>query len=128
MQRSLINIYRLMDLRFLYIPMAIVIPFYMLFGHKGYLASYHFFRKRRHDTPLKAFFHVYCNHFMFGQVILDRFAAYAGKRFQLDIENYETYLQYNNGESGFMVLTAHIGNYELAGYSLISEKKRFNTL
>lgn len=128
MQRSLINIYRLMDLRFLYIPMAIVIPFYMLFGHKGYLASYHFFRKRRHDTPLKAFFHVYCNHFMFGQVILDRFAAYAGKRFQLDIENYETYLQYNNGENGFMVLTAHIGNYELAGYSLISEKKRFNTL
>lgn len=128
MQRSLIAIYRIMDLRFLYIPMAFVIPFYMLFSRKGYLATYHFFHKRMHEAPLKAFRHVYLNHFMFGQIILDRFAAYAGKHFQLDIENYDTYQKYADSEKGFLILTAHVGNYEVAGYSLTSRNKRFNTL
>lgn len=128
MQRSLINIYRVMDLRFLYFPMAVVIPFYMLINRQGYLSTYHFFRKRIHEKPLLAFWHVYRNHFDFGQVILDRFASYAGKKFQLDIENYDTYLKYANGKKGLMILTAHVGNYEVAGYSLVSEGKRFNTL
>lgn len=128
MQRSLIAIYRVMDLRFLYIPMAFVIPFYMLFSRKGYLAIYHFFHKRMHEAPLKAFIHVYLNHFMFGQIILDRFAAYAGKKFRLDIENYDIYQKYADNKKGFLILTAHIGNYEVAGYSLASKKKRFNTL
>ncbi len=128
MQKSLINIYRLMDLRFLYFPMALIVPFYMLFSRKGYLAIYHYFRKRMHETPAKAFFHVYSNHFAFGQVILDRFAAYAGKKFELELDGYDVYQQYAKGEKGFMILTAHTGNYELAGYSLVSKEKRFNTL
>jgi predicted LPLAT superfamily acyltransferase len=128
MQRSLIYIYRVMDLRFLYFPMAVVIPFYMLLNRQGYLSIYHFFRKRMCEKPLRAFWHVYRNHFAFGQVILDRFASYAGKKFQLDIENYDTFKKYANDTKGLMILTAHVGNYEVAGYSLISKGKRFNTL
>lgn len=100
----------------------------MLFGRKGYLSAYHFFRERLHQSKFKAFINVYRNHFIFGQVILDRFAAYAGKKFQLDIENYDIYKRYASAEKGLMILTAHIGNYEVAGYSLVSKGKRFNTL
>lgn len=128
MQKCLIYIYCVMDLRFLYYPMALVIPFYMLFGRKGYKAMYHYFHHRLHERPLKAFVSVYINHYTFGQVVLDRFAAYAGKKFQLDIDHYDLYQHYANDEKGFMILTAHIGNYELAGYTLISKGKRFNTL
>jgi predicted LPLAT superfamily acyltransferase len=31
-------------------------------------------------------------------------------------------------QEGFVQLSAHIGNYEIAGYTLVSQKKRFNAL
>lgn len=89
---------------------------------------YHFFRKRFGYSPLKSFLNVYANHFRFGQVILDRFASYAGKTFEMSIDGYEYFQQRDEAEEGFVQLSSHIGNYELAGYSLKSEHKNFNAL
>jgi len=108
--------------------MALVVPFYMLFNHKGYLAMYHFFRQRLGKGWLGAVGHVYLNHFRFGQVVLDRFATYAGVRFRLTIDGNEHYLRLNEGEKGFMMLSSHVGNYEQAGYVLKSDRKSFNAL
>ena len=80
MQRTLIRLFRILPLGVLYGCMALVIPFYMLFA-KGFRASYSFFRKRMGYGPVKSFFHVYKNEFEFGKVVLDRFAAFAGKKF-----------------------------------------------
>ena len=71
--------------------MGCVIPFYMLFAHKGYISMYHFFRQRFGYGPMKSFVHVYLNHYAFGKVILDRFAVYSGRKFQIEIEGYEAF-------------------------------------
>ena len=84
MQRSLIAMFRVLPLWLLYGVMALVIPFYMIFNRKGYQAIYVFFRKRIGYGPLKSFGNVYLNHFRFGQVILDRFGAFAGKKYQFE--------------------------------------------
>lgn len=128
MQKALIVMFKIIPLEVIYGVMALVVPFYMLFNHKGYLAMYHFFRHRIGNTPLKAFWNVYRNHFAFGQVVLDRFATYAGVRFKITVDGNEHYLHLNNGKPGFMMLSSHVGNYEQAGYALVSDRKQFYAL
>ena len=126
MQRTLIRLYRFLPLGVLYGCMALVIPFYMLFA-KGFKASYAFFRKRMGYGPVKSFFHVYKNEFEFGKVVLDRFAAFAGKRFRLTVPRMDLFDDLCAGEKGFIQLSSHVGNYELVGYTLVSPR-RINAL
>ncbi len=128
MQKALIAVFKVVPLEVIYGVMALVVPFYMLFNHKGYTSMYHFFRRRLGKKPLSAFWHVYLNHFAFGQVVLDRFATYAGRRFKLEIDGNENFLRLCEGEKGFVMLSSHVGNYEQAGYMLRSDRKSFNAL
>lgn len=128
MQRSLIAGFRILNLRVYYAVVAVVIVFYMAFSHKSYLSIYHFFRRRFGFSPVKSFFYVYRNHFAFGQVVVDRFAVYAGKKFQVETDGQELADKLQEAEEGFVQMSAHVGNCELAGYLLVSAKKRLNAL
>ncbi len=128
MQRSLIAMFRVLPLWLLYGLMALVVPFYMLFSRKGYKATYRFFRERFGYGPLKSFGKVYANHFKFGQIILDRFGVYAGKKYQFITEGQEQMDALETHPEGFILLSSHIGNYEIAGYSLKPKSKKFNAL
>ena len=128
MQRALIRWFRYTSLYIPYWCMGFIIPFYMLFKHQGYIASYRFYRQRFGMNWLKAFCYVYFNHFRFGQIIIDRFAAYAGHRFRFEVEGQDVFDELERGEGGFLQLSSHVGNYELAGYSLVPEHKSFYAL
>lgn len=128
MQRTLIRWFRHTSLYVPYWCMGWVVPFYMLFAHKGYVASYRFYRRRFGMNALKAFGYVYLNHFRFGQVIIDRFAAYAGHKFHFEVDGQEEFDALERGEGGLIQLSSHVGNYELAGYSLVPEHKVFHAL
>ena len=128
MVRSLVAIMRVVDRRVIYCFMAVIVPFYMLFSHKGYIAIYRFFRERFHYGPLKSFCKVYANHFRFGQVIIDRYAAYAGKTFSFSIDGNELFLNLMQSKGGFVQLSSHAGSFEMTGYGLTSHAKRINGL
>lgn len=70
----------------------------------------------------------YKNHCAFSQVVIDKFAMYAGKKFHISIDGYEQFQLLSEQSSGFVQLSSHIGNYEIAGYSLVAKDKRFNAL
>ena len=128
MIRSLVAVMRVLDRRAIYLVMALIVPFYMIFNHKGYKAIYRFFRQRLGLGPLKSFLKVYANHFRFGQVIVDRYAAFAGKRFRFAFDGNDMFLAMLNEPGGFVQLSSHIGNYEMVGYSLTSATKKINGL
>ena len=128
MIRSLVAVMRVLDRRAIYLVMALIVPFYMIFNHKGYKAIYRFFRQRLGLGPLKSFLKVYANHFRFGQVIVDRYAAFAGKRFRFAFDGNDMFLAMLNEPGGFVQLSSHIGNYEMVGYSLTSTTKKINGL
>jgi len=112
-----------------YIIMAVFgIPVVMLVGHKGYLSAYRFFRRRMGYGRVKSFAYVYLNHLRMGEVVVDRFASYAGRRFRFSLQGYDEFCRLCSGESGVMVLSAHVGNYELAGYAFVAQSKPFNAL
>ena len=128
MQRSLIAMFRVVPLWLPYGVMALVVPFYMIFNRKGYKAMYRFFRERMHYGSWKSFWKVYANHFRFGQIILDRFGVYAGKKYRFITEGQELMDELETHPEGFVNLSSHVGNYEIAGYSLKPKSKRFNAL
>lgn len=129
MQRSLITMMEFIPLRIMYVVIDIfVIPFYMLFVHQAYLAMYHFYRQRRGCSMLGAFMNVYRNECKFAQIILDRFYIYSGGKMEFEIDNFELYEQLAKSDEAFVIYSAHIGNYEAAGYKLKANNKRYNAL
>ena len=128
MQRSLIAMFRVLPTWLLYGFMALVVPFYMIFNRKGYRAIYGFFRERLGYGRWKSFWWVYANHYRFGQIILDRFGVYAGKKYQFFTEGQELMDELETHPEGFLLLSSHVGNYEIAGYSLKPKNKTFNAL
>ncbi len=128
MHRWLIGVLRVMDVRLLYIFASVfVIPPTLVFNSPARKAMYSYFRRRHHMGRMKAAWMTYVNHCKFAQVVIDRFAMYAGKKFKISIDGYNNFTRLASRPEGFIQLSSHIGNYELAGYSLRAEK-RFNAM
>lgn len=128
MHKWLIRLLRCMDVRVLYAFVAVfVIPVCLVLNPSRGIA-YRYFRRRIGYGRLKSAWKTYVNHCLFGQVVIDKFAMYAGKKFHIEIEGEEHFLNLAAQEEGFVQLSAHIGNYEIAGYTLVSKSKRFNAL
>ena len=128
MHKWLIRLLRIIDTRILYLFVAIfIIPVCLILNPSRGIA-YRFFRKRMGYGRLKSAWKTYVNHCLFGQVVVDKFAMYAGKKFKVEIEGYENFARLAAKKEGFVQLSAHIGNYEIAGYTLVCENKRINAL
>lgn len=129
MHRWLIKALRVIDVRLLYAFAAVfVVPPTLAVNGKARRAMYSFFRRRMHYGAVRSLWNVYRNHCAFSQVVIDRFAMYAGKKFDIDITGYDNFAALSKQPGGFIQLSSHIGNYELAGYSLKAKDKRFNAL
>lgn len=127
-QRALIKIFRHVDIRVIYGVMAVVVLFRMAAKPSYALAQYRYFRSCHGCNPVKSAFCIYRNYYSFGQVILDRFAAYAGRTFEMEYENKEIFDRLTRSASGAVIVQSHVGNYEMAGYMLSTEKKPINVL
>ncbi len=128
MHRWLIRLLRYIDVRCLYVFVAVfVVPVCLIVNPSGKII-YRFFRRHFGYSAWKAIRKTYANHYLFSQVVIDKFAMYAGKKFKIDIEGYEHFQTLTTQQPAFIQLSAHIGNYEIAGYSLVAEQKPFNAL
>lgn len=126
MHSGLIMLLRVIDIRLIYaFAYVFVVPAYLF--RPGFKYIYRYFRQRWGYGRVKAFFKTWQNHCMFSQVVIDRFAMYAGKHFHFDVEGYEHFQQLSDKSEAFIQLSSHIGNYEMAGYTL-SAKKPLNAL
>lgn len=128
MHKWLIRMLRFIDTRILYFFVAVfIIPVCLILNpSRGII--YRYFRKHIGYGRLKSAWKTYVNHCLFGQVVVDKFAMYAGKKFDIEIENYDAFQRLAARQDGFLQLSAHIGNYEIAGYTLTCQNKRINAL
>lgn len=128
MHRWLVRMLRYIDTRVFYLLVAVFIIPVCLVLNPSRVISYRYFRKRIGYGRLKSAWKTYVGHCLFGQVVVDRFAMYAGKIFAIEIEGYDSFAALEARQEGFVQLSAHIGNYEIAGYTLPTKNKRFNAL
>ena len=114
--------------RALYPFLYVAIPFYILFRRKDYHAMKRYFMLRHHYSEKAAGKAVWRNFFTFGQVVIDKFAFMVDNthQFTVDIDHEDAFWQMLNNPKSLFVLSAHIGNFELAGHCLQQNKKRLN--
>ena len=122
MFKALIVMLRTINIKVFYAFMAIcVIPVTMVFSSGARLAFTYYHRRRNYGwwKSLRA---TYKNHCLFGQTVIDKFAMYAGHKFQIAYQGLEDYNRLLDCPEAFIQLSAHIGCSEILGYSLHLDK------
>ncbi len=116
------------SLRWMPVPMVylgadiFVLPWVLLLS-KGSRSSYRYFRDIHGYGRAKAAWYVCRNMRLFSQVVIDRFAMYAGRKFEVECIGQDEFDARAMRPEGFVQMSSHIGNYEIAGYSLNSVYK-----
>lgn len=126
--RSLIRSLRVLNVRILYLGAYIFVVPVCLVLNNSRRTSYAFYRQRMGYGRLRSALMVYANHCRFAEVVVDRFAMYAGRKFKITVEGLENFNERAAKPEGFLHMSAHIGNYEIAGYSLVSDRKRIHAV
>ena len=125
---SLIRLLRHVDTRVCYAFSSLfVIPVVMLLSRSRHYV-YLYFRRHLGMSRLQAAWNDYRGYCLYGKMLIDKFAMYAGRRFDIKIEGGDNFNRLASGKDGFEILSSHIGCYEMAGYSLCSDHKPFNAL
>ncbi len=99
-----------------YFVLLFVAAYFIFFSFTSTKSTYYLFRKRLGYSPVYAALNVYRSYFTFGRIQLDRIAITSGLKhkftFEFDgIEHIDDLLKQNKGG---ILLTAHIGNFNLA--------------
>lgn len=129
MHKWLIRMLKVVDVRFFYWFCGLfIIPPTVLFNSKSRKPIYKFYREGFGFTATKSMWMTLRNHYEFSKVVIDKFAMFAGKRFKVTVDGLEEFNRLEERPEGFILLSSHIGNYELAGYSFHSVKKPINAL
>lgn len=128
MHRALIALCRVLPLWLLYFLMAFSVPVYAVANGKGFASMFDYFRRRLGHGRVRSFFSVLANHFTFGMVVVDKFAAYAGKAFKTEILGKKIVEECLTEKGGFILLSGHIGNGEIAGFTIDSPRPVYSLL
>ena len=127
MHRWLVGLLRKIDVRLIYAFAYVFVVPPCLF-RPGFKFIYRYFRQRFGLSVPHSFWKTYLNHGIFAQAVIDKFAMYAGRKFDIEIEGFEHFQNLTSRPEGFVQLSSHVGNYEIAGYSLVAKDKQFNAL
>lgn len=119
-----------LGLSFAYFILIFVSFYFFLFSSKSSEISFHYFRKILKYSKAKAIWSIYLNYFVFGKVLLDKFAILGGLKgkftYNFDGEHYLREMAEN--KTGGIIVNAHIGNFEIAGQLLERLNTKINIL
>lgn len=129
-QRALLALLRVTDVRVAYAVAAVAVPFYMVVNREGYRAIRDYLRRRHGYRGMRLLRGIYRNHFLFAQMMIDRFAIFAAghNRFGVEVIGREAFDKLLDGDEGFVVAGSHIGNFEISGYLLHQTSKVINSV
>jgi predicted LPLAT superfamily acyltransferase len=129
-QKYLFFMLSIINVTILYPVLLFIVPFYMLFRRAGYLAIFRYFKEIWNMSHWKAFWNTFVNHFIFAQIVMDKFAVIAGKvkNFTIEIEGHNYIQDLYEQKKGFIIASSHIGNFELGGYVFQQNKTKLYAL
>lgn len=106
-------------LRSAYVLLRFVALYYLVTPRSSTRYSYRYFRKLGFGKP-KSLLSLYRNYYVFGQCLIDKISAMAGfgDRFNFYFEGEEHLHEMVKNGKGGILLSAHAGNWEIAGHYL----------
>jgi predicted LPLAT superfamily acyltransferase len=105
-----------------YFVLTFIALYFYFFSKKKYIRE--FYRDINKYPALKAEWSIFRNYVLLGKVLIDRVTVLAGfsNKFTFDFEGEDYLHQMANSGKGGIIIGAHAGNWEIAGYLL----KRIN--
>jgi predicted LPLAT superfamily acyltransferase len=113
-----------------YLLLRFVSIYYFLFSWTSTGHIYRYFKNHQRFSKFRSSLKVYSNYYVFGQTLLDKIIVMAGveNKFTYDYDG-EGYLHdIVKGGKGGILLSAHVGNWEVAGHLLKRLDTRINVV
>lgn len=111
-----------------YFLLRFVVIYFLLFSRKSNKALFSFYHQRIGFSRLRSLGYLYKNYFQLGQSIIDKVVVMAGIKnnftFNFDGEDHLRAMAALN--RGGILLSAHIGNWDIAGYLLKRLETKIN--
>jgi predicted LPLAT superfamily acyltransferase len=103
-----------------YVLLRFVAFYFLIFSGRAFHFQYIFFRKRLGYSYLTAVSSIYKNYYWFGQTIIDKIVLMSDLKnpFRFDFEGENELLGMVAQNKGGLLISAHIGNWEIAGHLL----------
>ncbi|WP_018630571.1 hypothetical protein [Niabella aurantiaca] len=111
-----------------YFLLRFVAFYYFLFSTRANQAIKYYLQQRLQFSGLKAIRLRYQNYYWFGQALIDRIVMMSGirNRFTFNFEGEEHLREMVAAGNGGLLLSAHIGNWEIAGHLLKRLQTKIN--
>jgi predicted LPLAT superfamily acyltransferase len=111
-----------------YFLLRFVALYYMLFSSKSSKAIFYYFHSRLGFSTYKSIVKLYQNYFVFGQSIIDKVVVMSGipNKFTFNFDGVENLHQIASLQKGGLLLSSHIGSWEVAGEFLKGIATRIN--
>ena len=129
-QSRLIRILNKVDIRVIYCFLPFAVIYYLIAARKRAEAIYRYLRQRQGFNVFRAAIGTYRNHLLFAKFLMDRFYVYAGHkdRFKITDMEREAVLKYFSTDKPLVMISAHVGNFEITSYLCGKLPKRLNVL
>ena len=111
MHKHLIRVLRFIPVGVMYVFAAVFIVPVCIAVCNSRRTSYSFYRKRMGYGSLKSAWSVYANHCMFARTVIDKFAMYAGRRFDVQVEGLDEFNARASREEGFIHMSSQLINF-----------------
>ena len=114
-----------------YAIVSVVILLYLIVNYSATKSIYSYFKKRQKYSVFRSILSTYCNHYIFGKTLIDKFAMFAGRRSSYSVEvvgqeYFDAVIQ--NPNTGAIIINSHVGSTEMAGYFLKQNVKKLHAV
>jgi len=113
-----------------YLLLRFVSFYYFLFSFKSSTHLFYYFNKVLNYNFIKSILSLYKNYYIFGQTLVDRAIIMAGfqDKFTYSSEGFENLQNMVTSGTGGILISAHAGNWEVAGQKLKNEIIKMNVV
>jgi len=100
-----------------YFILRFVALYYFLFSWRSSKSTYYYFHKRLGFSKIRSILKLYQNYYLFGQSIIDKVVIMSGipNKFTFNFDGIDNLRQLAALNQGGLLLSSHIGSWEIAG-------------
>ncbi len=111
-----------------YVLLRFVALYYVIFSAQTSAIMLDFFKQRIGFSKFRSLLKLYRNYYLFGQSLIDKIVLMSGipNRLTFNFDGEENLRKIVSMERGGILLSAHIGNWEIAGFLLKRLGTKFN--